>query len=169
MRKFLFVLCLLLFSCADNSVPYVLHESEALGISFEYPASWVLEASDHEVNVATDENLFVDETADFNSGAVVNFSALPLEMVNRDIEMALEQFVRFVAASEDVGTVGEIDLFTLSGREAAQARVNLTETATLLVVMIEDKEQVILVAAIYDMAQYEDVIVHLVEGIAFNE
>lgn len=170
MRKVIFILGLLILAaCNNKAVAYATHDSESLGISFEYPESWVLEASAIEVNVATDEALFAAQAGNFTGGAVANFSAVPLAVINGDVQTALAQFTDFVATNEDVEQANEIETLVIDGHEAAQARVDLANGATLLVTMIEGEEAVILIAAVFDDAQYQEMITHVVETVSFAQ
>lgn len=168
MRKVVWVFFwLLLTACANDGVAYARHESEALGIAFEYPKAWALASNELEVNVATDEALFAASAANFRGGAVVNFSPLPVEIIDGDLAGALQQFTSFVAANEEAEPVVEVAMLTVNGRSAAQAQVGLTESMQMVVTMVQGETQVILVAAVYDEAQYETMIRHMVESITF--
>jgi hypothetical protein len=169
LKKLLFLLALLLLPACTGSVAYSTYESEAMGFSFEYPQSWALDANELEVNVATDESLFAANRADFNGGAVANISPLPAEVIGGDIVTGLTQFAGFVAASAETEQVGEVATLMINGHDAAQATVNLAEDTTMIVTMIRGNEQVLLIAAVYDEAQYAEILAHVVESVTFTE
>ena len=158
MKQFLFILALLFLIACGGSVAYSAYSNETMGISFEYPESWALDANALEVNVATDESLFAADTANFNGGAVANISTFPVEVIGADIVTALNQFAGFVAASEEAELGREVATLTINGRDAAQATVNLAENTTMIVTMIRGDEQVVLIAAVYDEAQYAEML-----------
>ena len=171
MRRIVFVtlLWLLLPACNQDAVRYSTYDSEALGISFEYPEAWALEANELEVNVATDESLFAANAAAFNSGAVVNFSSVPLEAIGGDMATALTQFVNFISANEEAEQVGEMETMVINNHTAVQATVNLGESRTMIVTMIGGNEEAVLIAAVYDEAQYADMLAHVIESVTFAE
>ena len=169
MKQFLFVLGLIFLLACRDSVAYSAYRNETMGISFEYPESWALDANALEVNVATDENLFAANTANFSGGAVANVSILPVDVIGDDIVTALNQFAGFVAASEEAEQAEEVATLTINGREAAQTTVNLAENTTMIVTMIRGDEQVVLIAAVYDEAQYADMLTHVAESVTFDE
>jgi hypothetical protein len=169
LKRFLFVFTLLLLSACSGSVAYSTFDSEEMGVSFEYPESWALDANALEVNVATDESLFAANRANFNGGAVVNITTLPIEAIGGDMVAALNQFVDFVASSEEAEREGEMEMLVINGRNAVQSTVNLGENTTMIVTMIGGDEQVVLVAAVYDDGQYADMLTHVVESVTFDE
>lgn len=170
LRRVLFVvLGLLLLPACRDSVVYSTYASEEMGISFEYPESWALDANALEVNVATDESLFAANRANFNGGAVVNITTVPIEAIGGDMVAALNQFVDFVASSEEAEREGEMEMLVINGRNAVQSTVNLGENTTMIVTMIRGGEQVVLIAAVYDDGQYADMLTHVVESVTFDE
>jgi hypothetical protein len=169
LKRFLFVFTLLLLSACSGSVAYSTFDSEEMGVSFEYPESWALDANALEVNVATDESLFAANRANFNGGAVANITTLPIEAIGGDMVAALNQFVDFVASSEEAEREEEMEMLVINGRNAVQSTVNLGENTTMIVTMIGGDEQVVLVAAVYDDGQYADMLTHVVESVTFDE
>jgi len=169
LKRFLFVFTLLLFPACSGSVAYSTFDSEEMGISFEYPESWALDANALEVNVATDESLFAANRANFNGGAVANISTVPIEAIGGDMVAALNQFVDFVASSEEAEREGEMEMLVINGRNAVQSTVNLGENRTMSVTMIGGDEQVVLIAAVYDDGQYAEMLTHVVESVTFDE
>jgi hypothetical protein len=164
-----FLCLLLLAACTNDAVVYSTYDSETMGISFEYPESWALDANALEVNVATDESLFAANTADFNNGAVVNISTVPIEAIGGDMVTALNQFVGFLTSSEEAEQVGEMETLVIHGHNAVQSTVNLAENTTMIVTMIGGDEDVVLLAAVYDEAQYTDLLMHVVQSVTFTE
>lgn len=163
-------LCLLLLSaCNSGAVMYSTYDSESLGVSFEYPEAWAVNANELEVNVATDESLFAANTADFNSGAVINISTVPIEAIGGDMVTALTQFVSFITAGEEAEQVGEMETLVINGHNAVQATMNLAENTTMIVTMVGGNEEVVLLAAVYDEAQYADMLTHVVQSVTFAE
>jgi hypothetical protein len=169
LKRFLFVFTLLLLSACSGSVAYSTFDSEEMGVSFEYPETWALDANALEVNVATDESLFAANRANFNGGAVANISTVPIEAIGGDMVAALNQFVDFVASSEEAEREGEMEMLVINGRNAVQSAVNLGENTTMIVTMIGGDEQVVLIAAVYDDGQYAEMLTHVVESVAFDE
>jgi hypothetical protein len=170
LKRVLFVvLGLLLGPACRNSVAYSTYASETMGISFEYPESWALDDNVREVNVATDESLFAADRANFKTGALVNVSTLPTEMIGGDMVAALTQFVNFVVANQGAEQVGEMEMLVINSHNAVQATMSLAENTTMIVTMIGGDEAVVLLAAVYDEAQYADVLTHVVESVAFDE
>lgn len=143
--------------------------SEALGISFEYPESWIVEANALEVNVATDESLLAANTADFNGGAVINISTVPMEAIGGNMVTALTQFVDFVTANEEAEQVGELETMVINDHNAVQATVSLGENTTMVITMMGGNEVAVLLAAVYDDAQYADMVTHVIESVTFVE
>jgi hypothetical protein len=169
LKRFLFIFTLLLLPACSGSVAYSTFDSEEMGVSFEYPESWALDADALEVNVATDESLFAANRANFNGGAVANISTVPIEAIGGDMVAALNQFVDFVASSEEAEREGEMEMLVINGRNAVQSAVNLGENTTMIVTMIGGDEQVVLIAAVYDDGQYAEMLTHVVESVAFDE
>ena len=169
LKRFLFVFTLLLLPACSGSVAYSTFDSEEMGVSFEYPESWALDADALEVNVATDESLFAANRANFNGGAVANISTVPIEAIGGDMVAALNQFVDFVASSEEAEREGEMEMLVINGRNAVQSTVNLGENRTMSVTMIGGDEQVVLIAAVYDDGQYAEMLTHVVESVTFDE
>ena len=169
MRRYLFVLGLLFLSACSDALAYSTYVSEALGISFEYPESWIVEANALEVNVATDESLLAANTADFNGGAVINISTVPMEAIGGNMVTALTQFVDFVTANEEAEQVGELETMVINDHNAVQATVSLGENTTMFITMMGGNEVAVLLAAVYDDAQYADMVTHVIESVTFVE
>lgn len=117
-----------------TAVGMVAFDSEELGLSFEYPADWFLDAGDDIPMVASDVRLLGDEDSGVG-GAVVLFL---VDDATRFGEGSLDDIVEGIVA--DLVTGGEVvdgpRGFTMAGQEAATATVETVEESGAVAVSI---------------------------------